>query len=66
MAHAFFGNSKLLFGTDAPMDTAHGSHFTELAKKSVNDMRISIQEKENIFSNNIVALIPSLQSTIAN
>ena len=57
MAHDFFGNEKLLFGSDAPMDESFGQLFTQLAKDSVNDMNISEKEKENIFSNNISRLI---------
>lgn len=62
LTHSFFGNEKLLFGSDAPMDDSFGQKFTQLAKNSVYDMSISKKEKENIFSNNIRRLIPQITS----
>lgn len=53
----FFGEDKVLFGTDAPMDVSGGDLFTENAQRSIADLNKTDNTKENIRYNNVLKLL---------
>ena len=57
MAHDFFGPDRMLYGSDAPMDATSGRAFTMDARTSVDDMKISEEERQKIFVGNILKLV---------
>jgi predicted TIM-barrel fold metal-dependent hydrolase len=57
MALDFFGPDRVLFGSDAPMDASSGRIFTNDALNSVEDLHLKNNEREKIFSSNILRLI---------
>ncbi len=56
-AYDFFGSQRLLFGTDAPMDSTAGETFISGAVKSVEALAVSDEHKKQIFHNNITGLL---------
>ena len=58
IAYDFFGPEHLLFGTDAAFSTNGGRTGTLNARYSVEDLRVPNKDIENIFSNNILNIIP--------
>jgi uncharacterized protein len=48
----FFGPERVLFGSDAPMDTTGGQHFIKEALRSIEDMAISSDVRRAILSDN--------------
>jgi predicted TIM-barrel fold metal-dependent hydrolase len=57
MTYNFFGPDRILFGSDGPMDSTGGKAFTMDAKRSVEDMGLSQQDRQKIFSRNILRLL---------
>ncbi len=58
IAYEFFGADHVLFGTDAPLSPNSGRDGTLNARYSVEDLRVPNKAIENIFSNNILSIIP--------
>ncbi len=58
IAYDFFGPDHMLFGTDAAFSTDDGRTGTLNARYSVEDLRVPNKDVENIFSNNILKIIP--------
>ena len=52
----FFGADRLLFGTDAPMDSQAGIRQTEVSIRTIEQLDISEEEKHKIFVSNAVNL----------
>lgn len=57
MAYEFFDKDRMLFGSDAPMEKSNGEIFTLEAKRSVEQMDISEEERQNIFNGNLLKLL---------
>jgi predicted TIM-barrel fold metal-dependent hydrolase len=58
IAYDFFGPDHVLFGTDAAFSTNDGRTGTLNARYSVEDLQVTNKEMKNIFSNNILRIIP--------
>jgi uncharacterized protein len=58
IAYDFFGPDHVLFGTDASYSTNDGKDGILNARYSVEDLQVTKKELENIFSNNILKIIP--------
>lgn len=56
-AYAFFGVSKLLFGTDSPFDFDNGREFTREHLGVIDNLMICPEEKELIYAGNFERLI---------
>jgi predicted TIM-barrel fold metal-dependent hydrolase len=52
----FFGADHILFGTDMPWDNQNGHRFIRDTIRSVEEMEISEEEREMIFSGNAIEL----------
>lgn len=52
----FFGEDRVLFGTDAPMDVGSGALFIDNVQRSLQDTGLSIQTKQKIARENILRL----------
>jgi len=52
----FFGADRLLFGTDAPMDSQAGIRQTEVSIRAIEQLDISEEEKQKIFALNAINL----------
>ena len=50
-AYDFFGVDNLVFATDMPYDNQLGNRFIYETIRSVEEMRISAEEKKKIFEN---------------
>lgn len=57
MTYDFFGRDRLLFGSDAPMDATSGRAFTMDARASVDGMTISEEDRQKIYSGNLLKLL---------
>ncbi len=57
MTYDFFGPERMLFGSDAPMDATSGRAFTMDARTSVDEMEISEDDRQKIFTGNILKLL---------
>jgi predicted TIM-barrel fold metal-dependent hydrolase len=57
-AYDFFGPDRVLFGTDAPYSTHYGRDGTMASRYNVQTLNITNKALENIFSNNILRIIP--------
>jgi len=55
--YEFFGNDKMVFGTDYPFGPDMGKGFMRAEKEAVDAMEISQKGKEQIFSENIKSLV---------
>jgi len=58
IAYDFFGPDHILFGTDAAFSTNDGRTGTLNARYSVEDLQVPNKDVRNIFSNNILKIIP--------
>ena len=58
IAYDFFGADHVLFGTDAPLSTNSGRDGTLNARYSVENLQLPNKDINNIFSNNILNIIP--------
>jgi predicted TIM-barrel fold metal-dependent hydrolase len=58
IAYDFFGADHVVFGTDAPLSTNSGREGTLNARHSVEELRVPNKDIKNIFSNNILKIIP--------
>ncbi len=58
IAYHFFGPDHILFGTDAAFSTDDGRDGTLNARNSVENLRLPKKDIENIFSDNILKIIP--------
>jgi predicted TIM-barrel fold metal-dependent hydrolase len=58
IAYDFFGSDHVLFGTDASFSTNDGKDGILNARYSVEAMNLPNKEIQNIFSNNILNIIP--------
>jgi aminocarboxymuconate-semialdehyde decarboxylase len=56
-AHAFFGTSHLLFGTDMPFDDEQGERSVRETLRSVRELPIPEADKARILAGNAVALL---------
>jgi uncharacterized protein len=59
IAYNFFGANHMLFGTDAPLSPNSGRDGTLNARYSIEQLQVTNKELENIFSNNILNIIPT-------
>jgi len=57
MACRFFDSSRILFGSDAPMDATGGKAFTLDAASSVEAMAIPAEDKQRIYRGNALKLL---------
>jgi aminocarboxymuconate-semialdehyde decarboxylase len=55
--HAFFGTDRCLFATDAPFDADQGRYLIANTLRAVEELEISMAERELIFSGNARALL---------
>lgn len=51
--HEFFGNEKMVFGTDYPFGPNGGRAFVRAERDAVEEMAIEPQEREQVFAGNI-------------
>jgi len=58
IAYDFFGPDHVLFGTDASFSTNDGRDGTLNARYSVEALQLPNKDVQNIFSNNILKIIP--------
>jgi aminocarboxymuconate-semialdehyde decarboxylase len=54
--YQFFGADRLLFGTDAPMDSQAGIRQTEVSIRAIEQLDIGEEEKRKIFELNAIEL----------
>jgi predicted TIM-barrel fold metal-dependent hydrolase len=58
IAYDFFGPDHILFGTDAPFSVNNGKDIALASRRSVEKLDVTNKELENIFSNNVLKIIP--------
>ena len=60
----FFGEDRVLFGTDSPMEVSGGIYFIENAQKSLAEMNIDAAIKKKIQKDNILKVLRSRRTSL--
>jgi uncharacterized protein len=56
-ALCYFGESRVMYGTDSPMDMARPGFFMEMAERSIDILELSIAQRAAVYAGNATQLL---------